>query len=210
MVPPRQGPLVPPSQCSAQQTRINGTKEAVPGSLPTWEAEMGARGSRPAWADSSRDPISKISRAIWTGVCVAQVVKRLLCNMRPRVQTPAPPETVPPCPCPILGSSVPQNGDCPVPCQGHHTGRPGRQHGRRAGGVLIRPPRPLAAGWSPILPGRRSYLPAAEVTAQPPAPIASCRSPGTGRAGEATAGEGDGAWPGRGSPAHRPGEARPL
>jgi hypothetical protein len=34
---------------------------------------------RPAWGNSSRDPISKITKAKWTAG-VAQVVKRLLCK----------------------------------------------------------------------------------------------------------------------------------
>jgi hypothetical protein len=42
-----------------------------------WDQED--QGSRPAWADSSRDPISNITRAKWTGG-VAQAAEYLLCK----------------------------------------------------------------------------------------------------------------------------------
>jgi hypothetical protein len=45
----------------------------------TWEAEIRKTGSKPAWANSSQDPISKITRAKWTGG-VAQAVGCLLCK----------------------------------------------------------------------------------------------------------------------------------
>jgi hypothetical protein len=50
--------------------------------LATWEAEIGriqGLNSRPAQANSSRDPISKITRAKWTAG-VAQMVEHLLWN----------------------------------------------------------------------------------------------------------------------------------
>jgi hypothetical protein len=52
----------------------------MPVILTTWEAEIRRIGhSRPAWANSLRDPISKITRAKRMGV-VAQTVECLLCK----------------------------------------------------------------------------------------------------------------------------------
>jgi hypothetical protein len=47
--------------------------------MPVFVATWEDRGSSPAWANSSRNLISKITRAKWTGG-VAQVVEYLLCK----------------------------------------------------------------------------------------------------------------------------------
>jgi hypothetical protein len=46
---------------------------------------------RLAWANSSREPISKITRARWTGG-VAQVVECLLCKCEALSLNPVPPQ----------------------------------------------------------------------------------------------------------------------
>jgi hypothetical protein len=51
----------------------------MPVILVTWDVD--GHGLRPAWENSVRDPISKITRAKWTGG-VAQVVEYLLCKCK--------------------------------------------------------------------------------------------------------------------------------
>jgi hypothetical protein len=57
--------------------------------LQGWDQEDS--GSRPAWEDSSPNPISQIKTAKWTGN-VAQVVEHYFASMKPKIQTPVPPK----------------------------------------------------------------------------------------------------------------------
>jgi 2,3-bisphosphoglycerate-independent phosphoglycerate mutase len=49
----------------------------MPAVLANWEAEVGRISLPPAWANKLQDPISKTTRAKWTGD-MAQVVEHLL------------------------------------------------------------------------------------------------------------------------------------
>jgi hypothetical protein len=59
----------------------------VPVILAIWETEIGRIGSRPAWANSLRDPISEIIRAKWTGG-MAQALEHLLGKHEPMSSNP--------------------------------------------------------------------------------------------------------------------------
>jgi hypothetical protein len=62
----------------------------MPAILATWEAQE-AYGSRLAWANSSWDPTSKITRARWTGG-VAKWWSFWFASMKTWVQTQVPPK----------------------------------------------------------------------------------------------------------------------
>jgi hypothetical protein len=53
--------------------------DCKPNYLRGWDQE--ACSSRPDWANSSQDPISKLTREKWTGG-VAQAVEHLLCKYK--------------------------------------------------------------------------------------------------------------------------------
>jgi hypothetical protein len=58
--------------------------------LATWEVAIRRfHGSRPGWANSSWDPISKITRTKWTGA-VAQKVQHMLCKCKVLSSNPSP------------------------------------------------------------------------------------------------------------------------
>jgi hypothetical protein len=57
--------------------------------LATWEADIQKMGSRPAHANSSRDPISEIARAKCSGG-VAQVEEHLFCQQKALSSNPLP------------------------------------------------------------------------------------------------------------------------
>jgi hypothetical protein len=62
----------------------------MPATLDTGEADQENGGWRPAQADSSKTPISKITRAKWTGG-VAEAVEHLLCECEALSPTPLSP-----------------------------------------------------------------------------------------------------------------------
>jgi hypothetical protein len=71
-------------------SRQDASASFTPVTLATFEVEIGRiSGSNPAWANSSGTPISKITRATWTGG-EAQVVESLLCKHQVLSSNPIP------------------------------------------------------------------------------------------------------------------------
>jgi hypothetical protein len=71
------------NNCVASQAPVTHTYN--PSYLGSWDLN---RGSRPAWANGSRDHISKMTRAKWTGG-VAQAVECLLCKCKTLTSNPS-------------------------------------------------------------------------------------------------------------------------